>query len=76
MIKGRIISNQDQGQCLLSHVKPGVVCTRPRYQVSVYRAIGPLVLIKAYLLSDVHASENKDGNQHRKRSAFAYMAGD
>ena len=24
---------------------PGFVCTRPRYQVSVYRTIGPLVIV-------------------------------
>ena len=40
------MSNQEQG--LLSHFYIGFVCfvpnyTRPRYQVSVYRTIGPLV---------------------------------
>ena len=49
------ISNQDQGQSLLSHDFNQVLLfcayTRPRYQASVYRTIGPLVLFSYFVVS-------------------------
>ena len=35
--------NQDQGQGLLMHLNLIGAYTRPRYQVGVYRTIGPFV---------------------------------
>ena len=37
------MSIEGQGHFLTIYF-PGFVCTRPRYQVSVYRTIGPLVI--------------------------------
>ena len=46
------MSIEGQGHFVTIYV-PGFVClcfTRPRYQVSVYRTIGPLVLFKVGVL--------------------------
>ena len=40
------MSIEGQGHFLTIYF-PGFVCTRPRYQVSVYRTIGPLVFISS-----------------------------
>ena len=45
------MSIEGQGHFLTIYF-PGFVCTRPRYQVSVYRTIGPLVYIMSLLLTD------------------------
>ena len=47
IMKVPYVSIEGQGHFLTIYF-PGFVCTRPRYQVSVYRTIGPLV---AYILS-------------------------
>ena len=39
------MSIEGQGHFLTIYF-PDFVCTRPRYQVSVYRTIGPLVVVK------------------------------
>ena len=43
IMKVPYVSIEGQGHFLTIYF-PGFVCTRPRYQVSVYRTIGPLVL--------------------------------
>ena len=42
IMKVPYVSIEGQGHFLTIYF-PGFVCTRPRYQVSVYRTIGPLV---------------------------------
>ena len=55
------MSIEGQGHFLTIYV-PGFVCTRPRYQVSVYRTIGPLVIRPGQNWSDtVRAPENRVG---------------
>ena len=44
IMKVPYVSIEGQGHFLTIYF-PGFVCTRPRYQVSVYRTIGPLVLL-------------------------------
>ena len=57
IMKVPYVSIEVQGHFLTIYF-PGFVCTRPRYQVSVYRTIGPLVCI----------CENKDADQLRGNS--------
>ena len=52
IMKVPYVSIEGKGHFLTIYF-PGFVCTRPRYQVSVYRTIGPLVCI----------CENKDADQ-------------
>ena len=52
IMKVPYVSIEGQGHFLTIYF-PGFVCTRPRYQVSVYRTIGPLVLF-CYLLQPVN----------------------
>ena len=49
------MSIEGQGH-FLSVYFPGFVCTRPRYQVSVYRTIGPLVFSLASRRTVTHKS--------------------
>ena len=49
------MSIEGQGHFLTIYF-PGFVCTRPRYQVSVYRTIGPLVFFN---LAVFYIGENK-----------------
>ena len=47
------MSIEGQGHFLTIYF-PGFVCTRPRYQVSVYRTIGPLVYYTYKRDCDIH----------------------
>ena len=47
IMKVPYVSIEGQGHFLTIYF-PGFVCTRPRYQVSVYRTIGPLVFLIIY----------------------------
>ena len=47
IMKVPYVSIEGQGHFLTIYF-PGFVCTRPRYQVSVYRTIGPLVYVLCF----------------------------
>ena len=55
----------------------GFVCTRPRYQVSVYRTIGPLVFVLLQRLAIVRmvASVRRDGMVRRTVSVGGAIQG-
>ena len=64
IMKVPYVSIEGQGHFLTIYF-PGFVCTRPRYQVSVYRTIGPLV----YLVNKAQHITESQGSQYSHQPA-------
>ena len=66
------VSIEGQGHFLTIYF-PGFVCTRPRYQVSVYRTIGPLVNFSFYRPSRPNFLENEKKNERDYFQFFFFL---
>ena len=69
IMKVPYVSIEGQGHFLTIYF-PGFVCTRPRYQVSVYRTIGPLVYISQCLTMESAILLILSRDQNRKTLIF------